>query len=100
MADGFSLYGNSLKASYVKRARRWQQMFIDKFSYDPDEQYELTLFENEYLGSIRRRASSVRPFVWDTGTTESQWQVRRVRGRWATRPTGLTCWPSRASHQM
>ena len=27
-------------------------MFIDKFSYDPDEQYELTLFDNEYLGSV------------------------------------------------
>ncbi|MGB5168935.1 MAG: hypothetical protein WBN35_04440 [Acidimicrobiia bacterium] len=52
MDDHFSLYGNSLKPSYTKRARRWQQMFIDKFSYDPDEQYELTLFDNEYLGSV------------------------------------------------
>ena len=52
MADGFSLYGNKLKMKYVKRARKWQDMFIEKFSYDPDEEYELSLFDNEYLGSV------------------------------------------------
>ena len=52
MADGFSLYGNNLKASSVKRAREWQQMFIDRFDYQPGEQYNLSAVDNEYLGSV------------------------------------------------
>jgi len=50
--DGFSLYGNVLDAAQAHRARKWQQTFIDKFHYDPAEEYTLRLADNPYLGSI------------------------------------------------
>ena len=50
MAEGFSLYGNAISAVHARRARAWQQMFIDKFDYDPDEQYELSVHDNAELG--------------------------------------------------
>jgi hypothetical protein len=52
VADRFSLYGNELKRAYARRAQRWQDMFIDRFAYDANEEYSLTLFDNEYLGSV------------------------------------------------
>jgi hypothetical protein len=52
MADGFSLYGNHLKTSYATAAARWQQMFKDKFDYQAGEPYDLSLVDNDYLGSI------------------------------------------------
>jgi hypothetical protein len=51
VADQFSLYGNELKRAYARRAQRWQDMYVKKFGYDPDEEYTLSLFDNEYLGS-------------------------------------------------
>ncbi len=50
--DGFSLYGNVLDAAQAQRARKWQRMFVDKFHYDPDEAYTLSLVDNPYLGPI------------------------------------------------
>jgi hypothetical protein len=52
MADGFSLYGNAISAAHAARARAWQQMFIDKFDYEPGEQYDLSLVDNPYLGDV------------------------------------------------
>ena len=53
MQDGrFVVYGNALKRSHSKTVIRWQNMFIRKFNYDPDETYTLSLEENEYLGPI------------------------------------------------
>ncbi len=48
----FSLYGNALKQSHSKQAIKWQNMFIRKFDYDPDETYTLSLEDNAYLGNI------------------------------------------------
>jgi hypothetical protein len=51
--DGrFFLYGNAISRSQSRQATRWQEMFVRKFDYDPDEQYVLSLEENEYLGPI------------------------------------------------
>lgn len=53
MQDGhFVVYGNSIKNSDSRKARRWQEMFIRKFHYDPDETYTLSLEENDFLGPI------------------------------------------------
>ena len=53
MQDGrFVVYGNVLKRSHSKKAIKWQNMFIKKFNYDPDEAYALSLEEHEYLGPI------------------------------------------------
>lgn len=50
--ESFSLFGNQLKRSQARRARRWQRMFERRFDYDPAEQYELSLEPNEQLGPI------------------------------------------------
>jgi len=50
--DSFVVYGNTLKRSHSKKAIQWQNMFIRKFNYNPDEKYTLSLQENEYLGPI------------------------------------------------
>jgi hypothetical protein len=53
MRDGrFVVYGNAISRSQSRKATRWQEMFVRKFGYDPDEKYVLSLEENEYLGPI------------------------------------------------
>jgi hypothetical protein len=53
MEDGrFVVYGNPLRRSHSKQVIKWQNMFVRKFDYDPDEKYTLSLEENEYLGPI------------------------------------------------
>jgi hypothetical protein len=46
----FSLYGNTITEDQDRRALGWQQMFIDKFDYDPEERYQLSVHDNAYLG--------------------------------------------------
>ena len=61
MQDGrFLVYGNPISRSQSRKATRWQEMFVRKFGYDPDEKYVLSLEENEYLGPIFGLKSIVR----------------------------------------
>ena len=48
----FSLFGNTITADQDRKALKWQQMFVDQFDYDPDEQYELSVHDNVYLGDV------------------------------------------------
>ncbi len=50
--DRFVVYGNSIKRSHSKQAIKWQNFFIKKFNYDPNEEYVLSVEDNPYLGSI------------------------------------------------
>ena len=51
--DGrFVVYDNPIKRSHSRQATRWQEMFVKKFAYDPNEAYILSLEENEYLGPL------------------------------------------------
>jgi hypothetical protein len=53
MQDGrFVVYGNPIRRSHSRQTIKWQQMFVDKFGYDPDEKYTLSLEENQFLGPI------------------------------------------------
>ena len=53
MKDGrFVVYGNQISSSQSNKAIKWQNMFAKKFKYDPDEEYTLSLVDNEYLGPI------------------------------------------------
>jgi hypothetical protein len=46
----FSLYGNTITPDQDRKALGWQQMFVDRFDYDPDETYELSVHDNAELG--------------------------------------------------
>ena len=48
----FVVYGNAIEKSHSQKAIKWQNFFIKKFNYDPNEKYSLSLEENEYLGPI------------------------------------------------
>ncbi len=50
--DQFVVYGNPISKSQSKKAIRWQNMFIKKFNYDPQEKYVLSLEDNPYLGPL------------------------------------------------
>ena len=52
MTKDFSLYGNPLRSAETRKAAEWQDMFKRKFRYDPDESYDLSLVDNEYLGPV------------------------------------------------
>ena len=52
MPRPFSLYGNPLRASDARKADRWQEMFVRKFDYDPNEEYVLSAVDNTYLGDL------------------------------------------------
>ena len=46
----FSLYGNTITPDQDRKALAWQKMFVDKFAYDPNETYELSVHDNAQLG--------------------------------------------------
>ncbi len=48
----FSLYGNRITADQDRKALQWQQMFVKKFDYDPNETYELSVHDNPQLGDV------------------------------------------------
>ena len=48
----FSLYGNRITADQDRKALEWQQMFVTKFHYDPNEQYVLSVHDNPALGDV------------------------------------------------
>lgn len=49
--DGqYAVYGNKISLSQTNKCDKWQQMFIKKFNYDPNEKYELSVVDNNYLG--------------------------------------------------
>lgn len=48
----YIVYGNALDESSSRKATRWQEMFVKKFNYDPNEKYTLSLKENPYGGPI------------------------------------------------
>jgi len=49
--DGrYQLYGNPITTRQSRAADRWQQMFVKKFNYDPDQPYHLEVQDNPYLG--------------------------------------------------
>lgn len=51
--DGrYIVYDNAIKQTHSRKVDRWQDMFVRKFDYDPNETYTLSLFDNEYLGSV------------------------------------------------
>ena len=37
---------------HSRKATKWQEMFVKKFKYDPNEKYTLSLRDNPYGGSI------------------------------------------------
>jgi hypothetical protein len=50
--DRFVVYGNAIEKSHSRKAIQWQNFFIKKFNYDPEEKYVLSLEENPYLGKL------------------------------------------------
>jgi len=48
----YSVYGNTISKSETRQVQKWQNMFKKKFNYDPNENYNLSLVENEQLGPI------------------------------------------------
>ena len=68
----FSLYGNTITPAQDRKALKWQNMFVKQFGFDPNEPYEPSVHENQYLGDalgIReiRRDSDGDPIDPETG---------------------------------
>ncbi len=79
MPDQFSLYGNPLQPADARKAADWQEMFRRKFSYDPDESYDLSLVDNDYLGPIFGLKSIVRDGEGDPIESDSGVVLGTVR---------------------
>ncbi len=48
----YEVYGNPITKEQSDKADKWQQQFIRRFNYDPNERYTLSLKDNPYLGPI------------------------------------------------
>ncbi len=48
----YEVYGNPITRRQSRAADRWQQMFVRKFAYDPDQPYHLEVRDNPYLGDL------------------------------------------------
>jgi hypothetical protein len=95
MEDGrFVVYGNAIKKSHSKQAIKWQNMFIKKFGYDPNEKYVLSLVENEYLGPIFGAKSIVRGDQGEPITSENAVICSTIRmgfGHYRIAMAGASC---------
>ncbi len=95
MVDGrFVVYGNRIRKSHSRKAIRWQDMFVRKFGYDPDEQYTLSLEENEYLGPIWGLKTIVRGGHGEEVTEENAVICSTVRmgfGHYRIAMAGASC---------
>lgn len=48
----YELFGNPITAAQTRATDRWKSMLAKKFSYDPNETFELSVHDNPYLGDI------------------------------------------------
>lgn len=90
----FILYGNALKKSDSKKALRWENRLIRKFNYDPEEEYKLSLVDNEYLGPIFGLKDIVRHDQGEELKRENAVVVSTVRmgfGHYRIAMAGVSC---------
>jgi hypothetical protein len=50
--DRYEVYGNPITPGQTRAADGWQDMLAKKFNYNPNETYNLSVKENQYLGSV------------------------------------------------
>jgi hypothetical protein len=95
MQDGrFVVYGNAIKASHSKQATKWQNMFVKKFKYDPDEKYVLSLVENDFLGPLFGLKNIVRGDHGETIEKENAVICSTIRmgfGHYRIAMAGVSC---------
>ena len=95
MKDGcFVVYGNEIKKSHSEKAIKWQNMFVRKFNYDPDEEYVLSLEENPYLGPIFGLKNIVRNDQGETIKNENAVICSTIRmgyGHYRIAMAGASC---------
>ncbi len=67
----YYVFGNPITRAQSRAVDRWQNMFVRKFGYDPEEKYTLQVRENAYLGPIFGLKNIVRTNGPAAGTRES-----------------------------
>lgn len=77
--DRLSLYGNTLTPRRSRQIIRWRRMFEKKYDYDPDEMYELSVFDNPYLGDELGIRDILRESGGDTIDPTSSVVVNTIR---------------------
>ena len=90
----FILYGNALRKSDSKKALRWENRLIRKFNYDPEEEYKLSLVDNEYLGPIFGLKDIVRHDQGEELQRENTVVISTVRmgfGHYRIAMAGVSC---------
>jgi hypothetical protein len=95
MQDGqFIVYGNPIKKSHSRKVINRQNWFIKKFDYDPNEEYALSLKDNEYLGPIFGLKDIVRDGGGDEIINENAVICSTVRmgfGHYRIAMAGVSC---------
>ncbi len=90
----FIVYGNALSESDSRKTEKWQRMFINKFGYDPNERYTLSLEDNEYLGDIFGLKNIVRGDHGQPITQENAVIISTIRmgfGHYRIAMAGASC---------
>ena len=88
-----NIFGNVISGKDYKKALKSKAKFIRKFGDDSDKPHPAILVENPTIGPLLG-VKDIRiedgKSVWDSATTESQWQWPRPQTPSATSPTGWT----------
>ncbi|MCG8337932.1 MAG: hypothetical protein MJE63_25810 [Proteobacteria bacterium] len=90
----FVVYGNKLKRSHSKKAMKWQKKFVKMFNYDPNETYNLSVEDNEYLGPIFGLKNIVRDGKGEPITKENAIVCSTIRmgfGHYRIAMAGVSC---------
>jgi hypothetical protein len=78
----FVVFGNQIEKSHSQKAIKWQEFFIKKFKYDPDEKYDLSVEENRYLGKIFGLKNIIRDGGGETFRKRMQSSAAHSDGIW------------------
>lgn len=90
----FALYGNPITTRQTEQTQRWRQMFVRKFSFDPDETYQLSLKPNPHLGPLFGVKDILRQPDGETITTDNAVLISTIRmgyGHYRIAMAGASC---------
>ena len=90
----YALYGNNLSVGKSRATDRWQQFFVRKFHYDPNEKYTLSIHPNNYLGPILGIKDILRDNTGDTISVKDSVVISTIRmgyGHYRIAMAGASC---------
>lgn len=90
----YTLFENELSEGKSNATDRWQQFFVKKFQYDPNDKYTLSVQSNHYLGDVLGIKDIIRGDVGDSLPSTGSVVISTIRmgyGHYRIAMAGASC---------